>query len=990
MVPLRILAIILLSCAVAYPQATQSRPSEPLKLPEAEKADELLAKARQLYTEQGPREALPEFERALALYRESGDQRGEAITLGLIGNCYKRFADYPKALDYLNRALALKRKLGEQLEEGKTLSHLGLVYWEMGDYPSAIERFTRSIAIGRELGDPQLEASSLNNLGLVYDEQGDYRRSLEQYRRALELYKNTDFLRGKGDTLGNIGGVYMLLGQYDEAIRYYHQSLEISKQLQSKTSECQDLGNLALCYLGLGDIQGALSNFESALQLAREAGLKKEEADWKKGKGSALAYEGKYTLAFEEFRQALEIYKRAGLKRELVEALGNEGNLYLELGDVGSAEKSFLDATELSRSIGHPSGVTSNQIALGELEWRRKRFEKAGSLYRDALARASEMKDRATMATVFFDMALNSRDSGRLTEAATESEQALQTAQSIGVPPLEAQALFACGEVARAGGRPNEALQHYEAGENILRSVINPELAWRLAFGRGQVLETLGHDDDAVSAYRDAVVNIENIRSQLREERYRASFLEDKYQIYVALVRLLLKLGRIEDAFLYSEKLRARSYLDLLNRGAPPLRSDSQRQTEIAIRGRIRQVQQAIEVETSKPPQERRRRALELFSEELREAERSYANWLDDLARTDPAYASIRALKVSSSREVQRMLSPDTALVEYLVGENGLTIFVLTKNNLRARIVPVRAVDLYAKVELLRDLLLRRDDEWRLPGESLYRTLIAPIEQAGWLNGIQRIYLVPHEILHYVPFAALPRASDRTSRFLVNDYVLAYLPAASSLDNSDMNGNSGHAVFALAPARSHLVYAQQEAKRVTDFFPSKDLLLLGDRATEYEFKREASQYQILHLATHGYFNKLNPLFSGVELEPDTHDDGRLEVHEILGLQLHADLVTLSACDTALGGGYFADVPAGDDLVGLTRAFLSAGSRSVLASLWEVNDRSTLLLMSSFYGDLRHEDKGLALAKAQREMLGHGGRFAHPYFWAPFVLVGKMN
>jgi CHAT domain-containing protein/Tfp pilus assembly protein PilF len=986
----RIGAIIFLGCGLALAQAPQSKPSDSVKPSEVERADDVFTRARQLYTEQGPRVALPEFEHVLALYREAGDQRGEAITLGLIGNCHKRLGDYPKALDFLNRALALKRKLGDRLEEGKTLSHLGLVYWEMGDYPSAIDHLNRSIAIGRELGDHLLEASSLNNLGLVYDEQGDYHRSLEQYRRALQLYEGTDFPRGRSDTIGNIGGVYMLLGQYDQAIRYYQQSLDISKQLQSKTSESQDLGNLALCYLGLGDIQKALSHFESALALAREAGLKKEEADWHKGKGSAVAYEGKYSMAFEEFRQAREIYKRAGLKRELVEALGNEGNLYLRLGDAASAEKNFREAIELSRSIGHPSGVTSNQIALGELEWRRKRFQEADSFYRDALARASEMKDRATMAAVYFDMALNSRDTGRLAEAATESEQALQTAQSIGVPPLEVQALFACGEVARARGQPKEALHHYAAGEDILRSVMNPELAWRLAFGRGQALETLGRDEDAVFAYRDTVVNIENLRSQLREERYRASFLEDKYQVYVALVRLLLKLGRIEDAFLYSEKLRARSYLDLLNRGAPPLRSESQRQTEIAIRGRIRQLQQAIEVETSKPPQEQRRRALELFSEELGEAERSYAIWLDDLARTDPAYAAIRALKVSSSREVQRMLPPNAALMEYLVGENGLTIFVLTRDNLQAKTVPSRSADLYAKVELLRDLLLRRDDEWRLPAASLYRTLIAPIEQSGWLDGIHRLYLVPHEILHYVPFAALPRASDRASRFLVDDYVLAYLPAASSLVNGVINGNRGKAVFALAPARSHLVYAQQEAKRVTDFFPSKDLLLLGDRATEFEFKRKASQYQILHLATHGYFNKLNPLFSGVELEPDTHDDGRLEVREILGLQLHANLVTLSACDTALGGGYFADVPAGDDLVGLTRAFLSAGSESVLASLWEVNDRSTLILMSSFYGDLRREDKAQALAKAQREMLRQGGRFAHPYFWAPFVLVGQMN
>jgi CHAT domain-containing protein len=167
------------------------------------------------------------------------------------------------------------------------------------------------------------------------------------------------------------------------------------------------------------------------------------------------------------------------------------------------------------------------------------------------------------------------------------------------------------------------------------------------------------------------------------------------------------------------------------------------------------------------------------------------------------------------------------------------------------------------------------------------------------------------------------------------------------------------------------------------------MLLLGSRATESSFKRLADRYDVIHLATHGYFNKLNPLLSGVMLEADTQDDGRLEVHEILELKLNAELVTLSACDTALGSGYFAEVPAGDDLIGLTRAFLFAGTPSVLASLWEVNDRSSAQLMHSFYSQLRNGDKAIALAKAQREMRARGV-YRHPYYWGAFTLVGQMN
>ncbi|MGA9573986.1 MAG: CHAT domain-containing protein, partial [Lysobacterales bacterium] len=183
-------------------------------------------------------------------------------------------------------------------------------------------------------------------------------------------------------------------------------------------------------------------------------------------------------------------------------------------------------------------------------------------------------------------------------------------------------------------------------------------------------------------------------------------------------------------------------------------------------------------------------------------------------------------------------------------------------------------------------------------------------------------------------------------------------------------------------------YAPAEAQSVNDMFEPDSNLLLGDRATESAFKNLAGDFSILHLATHGYFNKLNPLLSGLELEKDADDDGQLELYEILELQLNADLVTLSACQTALGSGVFSETPAGDDFVGLTRAFIYAGSQTVLATLWQVDDQSTMNFMQGFYTRLKqnNSDKALALALAQREMRSNQN-YQHPYFWAPFILVG---
>lgn len=979
-----LLLVSALSVCAQSPPAASSSPQTV-----AERPDEVLARARQLYNEEGPQKALPEFERALGMFRAAGDRRGEAITLGLIGNCHKRLGEMGRAEEFLQRALAMKRELGDRGEEGRTLSHLGLLYKDKGEFPRGIEFYRQAIAIAQELGDRVLEGSVRNNLGLVYDELGDYKLSLQEYERALRLYEGTGFDRGISDTIGNIGGIHLLLGRYAEALRYYREALALSEKAKSKLDISLDLINIGLCYVGLGQVEEAIGEFDRAVTLARQGGFKLEEADALKGKGSALAQTGKYDAALENYRLAVAAYEKGGLQQQLTEALGELGGLHLQLGDMASAEEKFRRAMEISRAIGHARGVTLNLLALGHIELHRRRLEQAGALYRDALARASETGDQASIAGARIQLALTYRDLGKFAEAAQEAGAAAEMARGAQARPLEARAEYAAGEVARQQGDTPKALAHYAAAGKILEAAPDPELAWRVEFGRGQALEAAEKPEEAVTAYRRAIEIIENVRGELREERYRSAYLENKFQAYVALVQLLLKLGRPDEAFVYSEKLRARSFLDLIGRGRPQIRNAAQRQTELALRQRIRKLQSEIEAENLLPLPQRKRQKLEGYSTELAKAEREYQELLDEVMRGDPAYAETRVLTPPSSTEVRQRLPENVALVEYVTGESGVAVFVLRREGLKARVISQRAEELQARVELLRGLIARETGEaWRRPAEQLHAILIQPLEEAGWLEGVARLYLVPHGILHYVPFGALP--AKNPGGLLVEKYDITYLPAAAVLVLATRNGVARQSVLAMAPSRARLQFTQEEARSVVAAFAGAKTLLVGTRATESSFKKLAGSFDVLHLATHGYFNKNNPLLSGVELEPDAAEDGRLEVHEILGLTLRARLVTLSACETALGGGYFSDVPAGDDLVGLTRAFLHAGSPSVMATLWEVSDRATLRLMRGFYQGLGAAGKSGALAAAQRAMIRRGGREAHPYYWGAFVLVGQMN
>ena len=259
-----------------------------------------------------------------------------------------------------------------------------------------------------------------------------------------------------------------------------------------------------------------------------------------------------------------------------------------------------------------------------------------------------------------------------------------------------------------------------------------------------------------------------------------------------------------------------------------------------------------------------------------------------------------------------------------------------------------------------------------------------PLVNAGYLAGIRELVIVPDGVLNYLPFAALPVGRQR---FLGDKYTIAYLPAAAALVRNSKA--SGRKLLAMAPSDAHLPNALTEVRGIGRIFGPGSRVVVGKAATKTLFKQIAGDYDYLHLATHGSLNRNAPALSALELEPDKDNDGRLQVYEIAEMKLHARLITLSACDTGLGRGYFSETPAGDEFVGLTRAFLGAGGQDVLASLWAVNDESTRQLMVRFYRHLLAKNGSEALAEAQQE-LRRDPRYRHPYYWAAFVVSGSIN
>lgn len=944
-----------------------------------------------LYRAEGAEQTLPEFERLYLVFEQSEDRVNQARAQRYIGECHWRLGNYDQSREQLESALEAWRQLGERLGEGKTLNVLGLLEWDLGNYDQAIALFEQASAIGQDLGDRRLAGSTMNNLSLVYDELGDYRTSLRQYQQALQLYAGADFPRGEGDTLGNIGGVNLLLGRYQEALPYYQRALAISESLGSKPSMSLDHGNLALCFLGLGQSETALEHFDLAIDLAVETGMRKEEALWLRGKGNALIQKGQYDLGLEHHRSALAIYQELGARGMLLDALHDTGHTYLMLGDLASADRYFQQATELATELGAAQALTANLLALGDLQFRSGRLEEAGALYLQSRRRASDAGELNYQAESLLRLSLVYREQQRLVEAESEARQALAIAESTGADPVEAEAWYALGELARLRNAGGSALEAFERAQAVAGDNTAPELLWQVHYGRARVLIQEGKRQQAANELEAAVQIIESVRERLAEERFKAGYVQDKYQVYVALVRLQLELGLTHQAFSTAERLRARSFLDQLESSGPAFRNDQDSRIEFALREKIRQLQGALEDENSMPPPERRQKAIETFSSELLEAEREYQGFLDDIR----AHSVVgQATRVPSVAEVQSQLGPGEALVEYVVDDEQVMMFIMQSGTLSAVTSLLTRSNLHSKVKLVRELLQQPANErWWAPAASLSETLVEPLRQRALLEGVDHIFLVPHGILNYLPFAILPVAAKSHTRVLIENYAISYLPAAAALVRESAGPSIHSSMLALAPERARLRHSLEEARSITKLYQPQSRLLAGSEATESAFKEQAGAFEMLHLSTHGYFNPANPLLSGLELEADESNDGLLEVHEILGLSLNAALVTLSACETGMGSGFFNRIPAGDEFVSLTRAFLLAGSHSVLATLWQVDDRSTVELMKGFYNRLERggsvNDQAVALAQIQRE-LRKSANYSHPFYWAPFVLTGQQD
>jgi CHAT domain-containing protein len=480
---------------------------------------------------------------------------------------------------------------------------------------------------------------------------------------------------------------------------------------------------------------------------------------------------------------------------------------------------------------------------------------------------------------------------------------------------------------------------------------------------------------EAITYYKKAIDSVESTRSLLESEESRSSFFEDKRAIYGGLVIAYLRTKNPTEAFNYAERARSRAFLDILGSKVQLAKSGTLLEQERALQARISVLQAMMGGRDADSPQ------TPQLTKQLAEAQQAYNEFLQSVKKENKEQASLMSVEPLTLKQAQEMLEPGVTMLEYFVVSNGVELWVVEKDRFRFVHIPMSRQDLVGKVTALRESVfqLGEREKFKASSQELYKLLIEPALQH--VRG-KELLIIPHDVLHYLPFQALVSAQDK---YLIQDYPIYYLSSASLMQftHEKRRAEGERALImgnpSLGDEAYNLRFAEREAKEVAREYPQSAVYVEAE-ATKPRAVSLSPKYDVLHFAVHAELNEDDPMGSALLLAGVGKDDGRLKVGEIFSLDLKAGLVVLSACETGLG-----KLSNGDELIGLTRAFIYAGTPSIVTTLWKVNDRASYELMREFYQHLKTSKKVEALRQAQLTTMKE---FPEPFYWAAYQLTGE--
>ena len=797
-------------------------------------------------------------------------------------------------------------------------------------------------------------ANLTSNLAIIHGRMGADAQALEMFDRSRTACKQLG-LEGE-PTLARIEQnraiVLRNLGRFSESITTSRLAWEMLERLGQTVETARARQNLALTYVLLGRYNEALTLLDQARDIFLADGRQSDALLAELSISDCLLLLRRFGDVLDTCRQVRELFGARGERFEVAQALLNEATAYGGMGRYEQALQALAEAHAIFTAEANIAWAAASDL------------ERAGVLLLQGQFDAS------------WDLAVRCSSQFR----------------TLGLLVREALADLVAARAAAAAGKPEQAAVLADAALTIGQHT--PVIVYQARQILAALMRDGGHRQAALAEYEQAILQLEQLRGRLMIE-FRAAFLEDKQAIYEDAVALCLELEQPEAGLDYAERAKSRALLELLAhrldlRVQAHHPDDLPRVTELnqlrAERDRLTRRWESREVSRDEEvPSEQERTTAQ---HEILALERRITDDWHRLLVHNAEYARDAALWQVRSESVQPYLDQDTLLLEYFSLHGQVIVFVVTHAAVEAIRLSASMADIQRLTRLLRlnmesvpvsppVRIAALATNARALLTDLYRRLVAPL--ADRLAGFEKLIVVPHGPLHYLPFHALHDGSA----YLLERHAISYLPGSSLLCYIAPVRRVEHKRLVLGYSNTgRLPYAASEARSVAAILGAD--VYVEQEATLERLRATIGQCDIVHLATHGDFRPDNPLFSGLTLA-----DGWLTALEMFNLRLNASLVTLSACQTGrsvVGGG--------DELLGLMRALLYAGAASLLLSLWPVEDRSTAELMTQVYQRLvAGQTKSEALRDAQVGLLdGKNERAAHvhPYYWASFFLVGDTG
>ncbi len=957
---------------------------------------------------------------------------------------------WARAVDAYERAAALWRELGRAREEADAeFAAATILYWQVFDWGGAVERAARAAALYGSLGEAALAANAQHLQGAAIVEQAlesqqsttGTARSAESEALFAAAFALLERARAVHERLGNVydlglvvndfGYTYYGRGDFLEARRAYEEAAALLDSIAEWGTQVRPVSNIAVLDAEAGQLVSAVAAFERVLELL-SPNAENDRASALGNLGATQRMLGNLDEALQKFAAALALQRKLDNAHGEGRSLLRIGETYYGLGELELAREYLLQALPIAVGANDGRSQEAAHRNLGNVAFLERDYEGALEEHRRALEVAASVSDRAHLAIL---IAKDLVALGRAAEAAQVAAEAQAFASETGSDVLRAGALGAAGRARLAAGdAAGAAASLGDAAELFEGLGLRAEHADAL-HGLSLAARAAGRTEQAIERGAAALREIEGLRARVADPELRASFAAARRDYYEAQIDLLMtsepRAEHTRAALAVSEGGRARMIADLLQEAAVEVRRDANPALHAKRTTLYEQLAERRQQRDRMLEQPAADRDGVRFTRVLAELA-SLENALDlneiEARRGDPRFASVTAPNPLTPEEMQARLDADTVLLQYALGARASYVWVVTEGAIAAVELKDRATLESAARRALDAVQARSPAAAQARAlEELASLVLAPV--AAQLTQ-RRIVLALDGALQYVPFGALPvEHADGTTARLIDTHEVAEVPSLSALavPARDVPRASGKtlAVFAdpvleasdprlgATPQQSSRVAAaalrtaarpspgvelgrllstSYEAQAIADLVPADRRLVASGFAASRAAVLGAplADFRYLHFATHGLVDSRYPGLSALVLSQfDEHgatQDGYLRLDDIYNLRLDADLVVLSACDTALGREV-----RGEGLIGLTQGFMAAGARSLVASLWQVPDRATAELMARFYGHLLND--GLRPAEALRRAqlwAAAEPRYRDPYFWGGFVLVGEWR